>query len=42
MAALDGDEGARSVIQAHRDDVLLIPVDDAGITRDVDRPSDLT
>ena len=42
LCALDGDEGARSVMHAHRDAVVLIPVDDAGITRDVDRPSDLT
>ena len=42
LAALDGDEGARAVIQRHRAGVALIVVDDPGITRDVDRPSDLT
>jgi len=41
LLALDGDEGARSVIERHADKVVLIPVDDPGITFDVDRPSDL-
>ena len=41
LAALDGDEGARSVIQRHRDAVVLLPVDDAGIVADVDTPADL-
>lgn len=41
LLALDGDEGARSVIQRHRDAVRLIPVDDPGIHRDIDRPEDL-
>ena len=42
LIAVDGDEGARSVLLNHRADVRLIAVDDAGITRDVDIPSDLT
>ena len=41
LIAIRGDEGARSVIQRHRDAVQLIEVDDAGITRDIDRPEDL-
>ncbi|HSW83600.1 MAG TPA: hypothetical protein VLH12_09000, partial [Usitatibacter sp.] len=41
LLALDGDEGARSVIQSHRDAVTLIPVDDEGITVDIDTPRDL-
>jgi molybdenum cofactor cytidylyltransferase len=41
LLAIRGDEGARSVIQRHRDDVRLIEVDDAGIMRDIDRPEDL-
>ncbi len=41
LLALDGDEGARSVIQSHRDDVVLIPVDDEGVTIDIDTPRDL-
>jgi molybdenum cofactor cytidylyltransferase len=41
LAALRGDEGARTVVTANRDRLLLLPVDDAGILRDIDRPSDL-
>ena len=41
LLALRGDEGARSVIQRHRGSVVLVEVDDAGITRDIDRPGDL-
>jgi molybdenum cofactor cytidylyltransferase len=41
LAALTGDEGARSVVAAQRDRVVRIEVDDAGILRDVDTPSDL-
>jgi molybdenum cofactor cytidylyltransferase len=41
LAGLRGDEGARTVVSANRDRLLLLPVDDAGILRDIDRPSDL-
>jgi molybdenum cofactor cytidylyltransferase len=41
LAALDGDEGARAIVQAHREFVALIPVDDEGITIDIDTPRDL-
>jgi molybdenum cofactor cytidylyltransferase len=41
LAALAGDEGARSIVASHRDSVVRIDVDDAGILRDVDRPADL-
>ena len=41
LAALDGDEGARSVIAHHRAEIALIEVDDAGIVKDIDTPSDL-
>jgi len=41
LEKLDGDEGARSVILRHGADISLIVVDDAGITRDIDTPSDL-
>jgi molybdenum cofactor cytidylyltransferase len=41
LAALDGDEGARSVIERHRAAVTTIEVDDAGIVADIDRPADL-
>ncbi len=41
LAALTGDEGAKTVVAAQRDRVVRIVVDDAGILRDVDTPSDL-
>ena len=41
LLALDGDEGARSVVERHRHQVTLIPVDDDGITLDIDTPGDL-
>jgi molybdenum cofactor cytidylyltransferase len=41
LQRLDGDRGARSVIDAHREAVVEIPLDDPGILRDVDRVSDL-
>jgi len=41
LAVLDGDEGARSVIERHRDRVVLVEVDDRGIVADIDTPGDL-
>ena len=41
LLALDGDEGARSVIERHKDRVASIPVDDRGIVVDIDTPGDL-
>lgn len=41
LLALRGDEGARSIVEAHRDDLVLIDVDDAGVLDDIDTPNDL-
>ena len=41
LAALDGDEGARSVIERHRAWLELVRVDDPGIHFDIDTPGDL-
>ena len=41
LGALDGDEGARQIVRANDDCVMLIDVDDPGILRDVDTCSDL-
>ena len=41
LLALTGDEGARSIIDAHRGVLQLIEVDDPGVVRDVDTPLDL-
>jgi len=40
LSALSGDEGAKTILARQR--VELIPVDDPGVLRDVDRPEDLT
>ena len=41
LSALDGDEGARSIITKHRASLVALPVDDAGILADIDTPGDL-
>src|SRR6185503_8524314 len=41
LLALDGDQGARDVVQRHRDAVQLIECDDAGVIYDIDRKADL-
>ena len=41
LLALDGDQGARAVVERHRDKVRLVECDDPGIFYDVDRKSDL-
>ncbi|MBY0438140.1 MAG: nucleotidyltransferase family protein [Burkholderiales bacterium] len=41
LAGLRGDEGARTVVGANRHRLELLPVDDPGILRDIDQPSDL-
>jgi molybdenum cofactor cytidylyltransferase len=41
LLALDGDLGARAVVDRHHDSVQLIECDDPGILFDVDRKSDI-
>jgi molybdenum cofactor cytidylyltransferase len=41
LAALQGDEGARALLQRHAHALQLVPVDDPGVLRDVDTPADL-
>ena len=41
LLALDGDQGARAVLERHRGDLQLIECDDPGALYDVDRKSDL-
>jgi molybdenum cofactor cytidylyltransferase len=36
MTRLEGDVGARALLERHRDEVLQVPVDDPGIHVDVD------
>jgi len=41
VAKLEGDIGARKLIEAAGGDVIEVPVDDAGIQRDIDTPEAL-
>jgi molybdenum cofactor cytidylyltransferase len=41
LLALDGDQGARVVLERHRDAVKLVECDDPGILLDIDRKEDL-
>jgi len=41
LLAVNGDQGAREVLRAHADEVLLLPCEDAGILQDIDTPADL-
>lgn len=41
LAALGGDEGAKSVLASHGADLVRVDVDDPGVLRDVDVPADL-
>jgi molybdenum cofactor cytidylyltransferase len=41
LAALAGDEGAKSVLDAHAAQLVKVPVGDPGALRDIDKPSDL-
>jgi len=41
LAALTGDEGAKSIVAANRDRITRIDVDDPGILRDIDAREDL-
>jgi molybdenum cofactor cytidylyltransferase len=42
LGALHGDEGARDLLKRYPDLLTLYEVDDPGILRDIDKPSDLT
>ncbi len=41
ISLLEGDEGARSILKSHEDEIVEVPVESDGILRDVDRPEDL-
>lgn len=40
LSAATGDEGAREIIRARQWALRLLPVDDPGVVRDIDRPED--
>jgi molybdenum cofactor cytidylyltransferase len=41
LLVLHGDEGARSVLQRHREELQLLDCDDAGVLADIDTAADL-
>lgn len=41
LSRLAGDAGARSIMQTHRDELVLLDCGDAGVVYDIDRRSDL-
>ena len=41
LAALGGDEGAKSILGAHSSELVKIPIGDPGVIRDIDTPADL-
>lgn len=41
LAALTGDQGAKGILEGHRQELILCPVDDPGVIWDVDRPENL-
>ena len=42
LKMLNNDQGARAVIKAHREKIIIVPVDDPGVLKDVDHPGDLS
>lgn len=42
LTVLRGDEGGRAILAAHRHELVLTPLDDSGVLRDIDRPADLS
>ena len=41
LLALDGDQGARAVLERHRNSVKLVECDDPGVLFDIDRKTDI-
>lgn len=41
LTALAGDQGGKSILQAHQQELMLCPVDDPGVLWDIDRPDDI-
>lgn len=41
LQALHGDQGAREVVRGNPDALQKVPVEDPGVLRDIDRPTDL-
>lgn len=42
LVAMTGDQGGRAILEKHRQELVLCPVEDSGVVWDIDRPTDLT
>ena len=42
LLALDGDVGARGIVERHRDELRILPTEDPGIVIDLDTPAQLS
>ena len=42
LAAMTGDQGGKTILDKHRQNLILCPVDDPGVILDIDRKEDLT
>jgi CTP:molybdopterin cytidylyltransferase MocA len=40
LSRVEGDRGAKSMLEAHRSEALAVPVDDVGVCFDIDTPED--
>lgn len=40
LSRVEGDRGAKSMLEAHRNEALAVPVDDIGVCFDIDTPED--
>jgi molybdenum cofactor cytidylyltransferase len=41
LAAMTGDQGGKAILDKHRQNLVLCPVDDPGVIWDIDRKEDL-
>lgn len=41
LSTLSGDQGGKSILASHGQELVLCPVEDPGVLRDVDRPEDM-
>ena len=41
LTAMTGDQGGKTILEKHRKDLVLCPVEDLGVLRDIDRREDL-
>lgn len=41
LTAMTGDEGGKTILEKHRNDLVLCPVEDPGVLRDIDKREDL-